>query len=248
MSVKSAVASTGPSGTSASAGDNSSTSSITVSASPSQKMSSAPGSSTSLARRMSRRGATISYCDPLIVDAVHDQRGHIDHIEQAANVASEIHLEQSPSRRRTGATIAGAVPPPSELVVAGHRRSDGLQTPADVVGGFDGVVDHLRSDIFGPPPRVVGRLRGTCIRVHEHQRAHTLRMRRGQQPGDRTRIVGADNHCLFRSDGVEDRECVLDPLLERWRGSRCDRVRQADATTIATDKPAEGRQSPTRMG
>jgi len=72
-------------------------------------------------------------------------------------------------------------------------------------------------------------------------------MGRGEEGGDRAGIVGTDDHCLFRSHRVEHRERVLDPLLERRRRSRRDRIGQSDATTIAANQPTERRQAPIRM-
>ena len=109
-----------------------------------------------------------------------------------------------------------------------------------VVDRVGEALDHVIRD----PVRIVDVPAETRIGVQEDERRRPRRVGSGREHGDLRALVGAAERSALRAHRVEDRQRVADPLLERRRDRRVDRVRQPHAPQVHADQPAERRQAP----
>jgi len=72
-------------------------------------------------------------------------------------------------------------------------------------------------------------------------------MGRSEQDGQDAGVVGGHDGRTVRVCRIEHRQRVVDPLLERGRIRRCDRIRTTDASSVAANQSRERRQPPDRV-
>jgi hypothetical protein len=144
--------------------------------------------------------------------SVQDQRGDLDHREDAADVASG----KAPSVRPAAALREGQslVPgTPSTPVRIGRERGiESLRPSAVERARVADVLVHLLirmtpGDILGPPP-------GRCG-LMEDQRRDSLWVSRRERHRDETAVAGCENHRPLRAGRVQDRKKVVDERLDR---------------------------------
>ena len=146
--------------------------------------------------------------------------------------------------RRARTAVARALPPLPEPRVGRELRDEQLEV--DERSGVVVVVDRVGEaldEVIREPVRIVDVPAETRVRVQQDQRRGPCRMGGGGQHRDERPVVGAAQRGALRAHRVEDRQRVADPLLERRRDRRIDRVRQPDAPQVHADQPAERRQA-----
>ena len=97
--------------------------------------------------------------------------------------------------------------------------------------------------ISGPNPRrVVRRPGGSGGRVRKHERAHPVRVRRGEQRSHHRSLIGTQQHGALDPDGIHDRAHVAHPLLQERKSVDRNRIRQTDPTLVERDHATERRE------
>jgi hypothetical protein len=109
-------------------------------------------------------------------------------------------------------------------------------------------LDAELEDVGSNTPQVVRRSGQPRPRVAEDERLGPVRVRRREQDGHRPAVVHTDERGLGRTDGVEHREQIGHPVLDRRRVVEVDRVGPTASALVEGDEPGERRQSPQEAG
>jgi len=141
-------------------------------------------------------------------------------------------------RGRAGRQALNLRVPPAEAVIGRHCRGDQLQVRPGAPGSQDraealvnlSLIQALRVTGICPEPR---------IPAHENERLDPFRMRRREHQGRRAARPVARKHGPLAARFVQDRADVVDLLVHGRRGTAGNRIRQADASVVVQDEPAE---------
>ncbi|HEX3686397.1 MAG TPA: hypothetical protein VHU60_02335 [Gaiellaceae bacterium] len=171
-----------------------------------------------------------------IVDAVDDQRRHVDRGDDAPHVdvdadAHERHRVTRGGRRR----LQLAQPRLGRLRIRLVGKQDPSREPlAPARRHLQHPVLELVARALAPGPVVALLL--PHLRAEQQQRLRSLRVRRGEQHRHRAAFGDADQRRLLGAGGVQHSAHVLHPLLQR---ADPDPLREPHAALVEQDQPRE---------
>ncbi len=182
--------------------------------------------------------------DVAAVDAMEDQRGHLDQRKDRSYVgqrADRVHCLRDP--RPCGPFTRGA-PPGAELRIArdARRHQGEVIEVVTTLAGVRDCRDETLDEVPWDPTGVVVVTDQPTPAVHQHQRRDPFRIRRAQEHRNVPTRTDAEQGRTRRAHGVEHGNRVLHPQLDARHRPTRERVGEPDAARIEPDQSTERRE------